>query len=835
MSSDAEQRSQEIIIRLKELDIERNALLKELTDLRKTAEKTSAENPLRGLPASLSPLTSSEERLALFQRLFCCRTDVFPKLWQNSKTGTKGYSPACKNEWARGVCLKPKVKCADCAKRTFIPLDETIIRNHLEGTITIGTYTIRLDDTCIFLAADFDEERWMDDIRAYQLAAKELGIEVYIERSRSGNGGHAWIFFAESVQARDARLLGTHILSRAMSNRISLSMKSYDRFFPCQDTIPSKGFGNLIALPLQRVPRRNGNSVFVNESFEPYDDQWKFLGSVRLLSLLDLQELLQSFSVQSEAVKINQSETDNAESIQAERALEKSGQISGIYKGTIQLIYSRNIQIDISGLPSRLIAALKNLATFSNLEFFEAQRMRRSTWDIPRYICCAELEGTRICLPRGLLNPCKSLLTDAGALVNVIDKRKTCYAQIPFSFFGELKLEQMKGFDALLSSGSGVLVAPPGSGKTVIGCALIGERKLPTLILVHRKQLADQWKSQLVNFLGMRLRDVGLFATNLNQRKGIVDIGMIQTISKLANHDDTISDYGMVIVDECHHIPAPSFELVLKSISALHFIGLTATPYRKDGLQSIIHMQCGPTVFTMSENQGQTEITRKAIIRETSFRMPVDSPLQAPIHEVWSNLIKDDGRNRQLANDVAMALKDGRFPLVLSDRKDHLDLLLTEIQNTCIHVGVESKGFILTSDIGKKERKRILLEISDTREKKRIPYLLSTGSLIGEGFDLPALSTLILAMPISFKGRLIQYTGRLHRESQDKSEALVYDYVDVNLGLGISMFRKRLTAYKKLGYQIDVGEDSKLIEIVYKRRRKIPQNLPIPTQIPSGS
>jgi len=735
-----ENRSRDIIARLKEIEIERNALLKELAGLRNAENKPSAEIPHRGLSASLTPLTSSEERLALFRRLFCCRTDVFPKLWQNSKTGVKGYSPACKNEWVRGVCLKPEVKCADCQNRSFTPLDESVVRNHLEGTITIGTYTIRLDDTCIFLAADFDKEQWMDDIRAYQLAAKELSVEVYVERSRSGNGGHAWIFFSEPVQARDARLLGTHILSKAMSNRFSLSMKSYDRFFPCQDTIPGKGFGNLIALPLQRVPRRNGNSAFVNECFQPYEDQWKFLGSVRLLSPIDLREILQSFSI-SDAVKIDLSEEENAESIQAERALGKSDQIAGIYKGIIKLNYSRNIQIDISGLPSSLITALKKLVTFANPEFFEAQRMRRSTWNIPRYICCAELEGTYICLPRGQLKSCRELLEKAGASVSVSDNRKSCYTQIPFSFSGELKPEQIKGLDALLSAGSGVLVAPPGSGKTVIGCALIGERKLPTLVLVHRKQLVDQWKSHLINFLGMRKKDIGLFSKNLNQRKGIVDIGMIQTISKLANKDEIISDYGMIIVDECHHIPAPSFEPALKNISALHFIGLTATPYRKDGLQSIIHMQCGPVAFTMSENQGQTEITRKAIVRETRFRMPADSSPQAPIHEVWSNLIKDAERNQQLADDVALSLKEGRFPLVLSDRKDHLDLLLVEIQKTCSNIGVQSKGFILTSDIGKKERKRILLEISDMCEKKEIPFLLSTGSLVGEGFDLPSLST----------------------------------------------------------------------------------------------
>jgi superfamily II DNA or RNA helicase len=551
---------------------------------------------------------------------------------------------------------------------------------------------------------------------------------------------------------------------------------------------------------------------------------------------MDLQDLLQSFPKQSGIEKPSAIDFEKFETIQAEEALGKTDKISGIYNEPIQLIYSRNIQVDISGLPSRLIAALKKLATFANPIFFEAQRMRRSTWDIPRYICCAELEGTRICLPRGLLNSCRELLDKAGSSVTIIDNRKTCYAQIPFPFSGELKPEQAKGFDALVNSGSGVLVAPPGSGKTVIGCALIGERKLPTLILVHRKQLADQWKSHLIKFLGMRKKEIGILSPDLKQRKGLVDIGMIQTISRLANNGEILSDYGMVIVDECHHVPAPSFEPALKSISSLHFIGLTATPYRKDGLQAIIHMQCGPTVYSMEENIGQTEIVRKAIIRETTFRMPWDSPPQSPIHEVWSNLVKDANRNRQIASDVASALKQGRFPLILSDRKDHLDMLLKEINDKCAETHINSKGFILTSDLGKKLRKKIFLEISEMLERKDLPFLLSTGSLIGEGFDLPALSTLVLAMPISFKGRLIQYAGRLHRESEQKTDALVYDYVDSNLGLGISMFRKRLTAYRKMGYQIDVADEPNLYEYVNKRRwKKNAQEQPTPIQTPSES
>jgi superfamily II DNA or RNA helicase len=817
MSNEREARLQEIKDKLAHLENVKQDLLRELDSLQDNIDSPSTI--LYGNPASATPPKTSEERISLYCKLFRCRDDVFPRLWENARKGIKGYSPACINEWKRELCDKPKVKCSECPNKEFIPFDESVIRDHLEGKTTVGAYAIRSDDTCIFLAADFDKESWKEDVLAYKKAGKEFGVEISIERSRSGNGAHAWMFFNEPVSARSARLLGTYILSKAILKRHTISLKSYDRFFPCQDSIPNKGFGNLIALPLQRIPRREGNSVFVDDNFVPYQDQWTFLGKVRLLSPKDVTDILTkccNFPGKKKTVEPNELEL-----VEAENCLgAPDAYIEGAFSKEVELHFSHDIEIDISDLPSRLIAALKRLATFANPEFFKAQNMRFSTWNIPRYICCAALSGNQICLPRGLLGPCRELLGKAGSKIVFVNNIRNNFKRIHCSFSGNLLEEQKQGLGALLDSGSGVLVAPPGAGKTVIGCALVGEWKLPTLILVHRKQLADQWKSQLLKFLSVDKKSIGLFSADIEKRSGIIDIGMIQTFARFTASEKVLSDYGLVIIDECHHVPAVSFEQVLKNISAQYFIGLTATPYRKDGLQAIIHMQCGPTIYTMAETAGQSGILKRVTVRETTFRLPPDSPAQLPIHEIWSSLIKDENRTALIVNDIAESIRLKQFPLILSDRKDHLEFLFEKIGNQFLD-GAPVKGFILTSDAGKKIRKKILSEIKEMLNKGELPYLLSTGSLIGEGFDLPELSTLILAMPVSFKGRLIQYAGRLHRESQGKRQVQIFDYVDVNLGLGISMFRKRLTTYRKMGYTVEVNSESKMNDIVNYRKRKV--------------
>ena len=811
MLSGRESRISEINARLAQLECEKQLLREEL----KSLECDVVEQRVYGTPASETLPSTVDLRIALFCKLFRCRKDVFPIMWENAAKGTRGYSPACKNEWLRGVCNKPKVKCTNCPHRDFIPLDDSIIRRHLEGKITIGTYTIRDDDTCTFLAADFDKDNWQQDVLAYKKAGKEFGINIAVERSRSGNGAHAWIFFQKPVQARLARQLGTIILTRAVTERCNIALESYDRFFPNQDTIPKGGFGNLVDLPLQRWPRNNGNTVFVDDDFSPYPDQWSYLAGIHLLSKEEVSEIIDRYvlkpSIPDDA---NEAEVEHAATLLQDH----TSRLENIYQGRVTVEFSQHLAIHLADLPSKLVAALKRLATFANPKFFEAQRLRFSTWNIPRYICCVELDGDKLILPRGLYDECLDLLGRAGAKVILVDKRHQ-YSNISVSFNGELLPDQIEAFQTLCNTSSGVFVAPPGSGKTGIACSLIAERKLPTLILVHRKQFVEQWKTRLSEFLGLDKTAIGVFGVQEKKRTGIIDIGMLQTISKMKNENSVIDTYGLVIIDECHHVPAVSFESVLKSISARHYIGLTATPYRKDGHQAIIHMQCGPIVTTMTEMQAQADLVKKAVIRETTFCLPINAPPQPAIHQIWEWLVQDQDRLRLVAMDVIEALKQKSFPLILSDRKDHLESLYIEIcKNTAELI---AKGYILTSDTGKRERNKILQEIKAMLTTEQCPFLLSTGSLIGEGFDLPELSTLFLTMPLSFKGRLIQYAGRLHRASSGKREVIIYDYVDRNLALGITMFRKRLTTYRKMGYSITFENGSLLAKKVMKGKKVI--------------
>jgi len=812
-------RVEEIRSRLAEIEKEKILLLKELDSLAASGPSSPA---ILGVPACEKPPDSFAECITLFLRLFRCRDDIFPKLWENKKKGTVGYSPACNAEWLRGICGKPQVKCRECTARKFTPFDESIVLKHLQGTITAGTYTIREDDTCMFVAADFDKEHWDADALAYKTAAREMGVEVCLERSRSGKGGHAWIFFSEPIAARAARQLGTLILTHAMSHRHHIGFESYDRFFPSQDTMPKGGFGSLIALPLQKTPAAEGNNLFIDDDLAPYADQWRYLSSVRLLSGADIVAILQSRSVPARPKE--SIEQADSEILDAEASLNGGEEkVRGSYPGIIRFRYSHHLEINIRDLPSRLIAAFKRTATFANPKFFELQRMRFSTWNAPRYICSAELanDGITMMLPRGLLGRCMEISELAGAEVQMTDLCRSA-ERIPAAFTGKLLPPQKSALRDVLSRDSGVLVAPPGAGKTVIACAAIAKRRLPTLILVHRKQLADQWKKQLMEFTDLSKDRIGTFTADEQKRKGHVDIAMLQTLARDHNPETSITGYGQIIVDECHHVPALSFESVLKRIEARHFLGLTATPYRKDGLEKIITMQCGPTLHVMEETKAQSLIERRVIVRETEFRIGNEESPQPALHEIWQALVSDEERLRLVASDVVTALKERRFPLVLSDRKDHLESLLTEI--TSMAGDKQSPGFLMTSETGKRIRTRIMEDIKAALQRGEYPYLLSTGSLIGEGFDLPELSALVLAMPLSFKGRLVQYAGRLHRESSGKDNVVIYDYVDAHIGLGSSMFKKRMTTYRKMGYTVEIPSGSRLSELIGRKKRTKPES-----------
>ncbi len=773
--------------RLREIDTELRSMEARREELIRERERLLAEG--RRDETNAAPF-SPDEKISLFLSLFRCRGDVYPRLWENPNAGKKGYSPVCRNEWAREVCEKPRVKCSACPHQAFPPLDEAAARDHLIGKSVIGTYAIREDNACVFLAADFDGTGWKEDIRAYRDAARELGVEVAVERSRSGDGGHAWIFFEEPVPALLARRLGTLIVAKASALHPAMSLASYDRFFPNQDTLPAGGFGNLIALPLQAKAREAGNSVFLDNDFTPHPDQWGFLSGIPKLGSARLEELLRHVLPADDGETLPRFEDLALDTIPA---TVKKGDFTGVTRA----VRRAQLEIPTAGLPTSLIAALKRLATLANPVFFEKQRLRFGTYNIPRFIFCGEMQPDRLVLPRGVAGAAEELFRKAGGCLEIEEQRPSL-AACEFTFHGELSTDQQIAVDAMLAHDNGVLLAPPGAGKTVMGCAIIAARKAPTLVLVHRKPLLDQWRSRLETFLGLEKKDIAILTADGVPEHADVAIGMIQTFAKSPHPGALFAPFGQVIIDECHHVPAASFESVMKTCSARHFLGLTATPNRKDGLQKILFLQCGPIRHRMVP-EPDPNIKRDLIVRDIHLGLPPEE-LRMPVHQVWELLANHEGRNHIIATDIAEALGQGRRCAVLSDRKEHL----VTLEKLVCEMAQEHATRIRRIDgtMGKKARAVVLSEITSHAETSGGFALLATSSLVGEGFDLPELDTLFLTLPVSFKGRIIQYAGRLHRACEGKSDVRIYDYVEPEHPLTSHMHRKRLAAYRGMGYRM---------------------------------
>ena len=784
-------RIKEIEVELHDLEAHRQGLIAEMREIRSAEE--SPELPLgKGTPGT------NEEKIDLFLSLFGARRSVYPKLWINLKKGSKGYSPACGNEWVHGLCEKPRVKCSDCPNQNFPTLDHSAVHSHLTGRHTIGTYAIREDDSCIFLAADFDGDGWMQDIEAYRRAAEQMGISVAIERSRSGNGGHAWIFFARPVPAVLARRLGTLIVARASSFHQGMKLSTYDRFFPNQDMCPKGGFGNLIALPLQQEPRKSGHTLFLDDNFEPVSDQWVYLASLPKIDLAELQRLLETSCGHEKDSQPTESASLNFD----EAALNVIPQAvrRGDFKGTLKLVRKSQITIPLADVPTSLGAALKRLGTIANPVFYEKQRFRFSTVNIPRFIFCGEEHDDKLVLPRGTLHDIDKLVSKAGGKVEIIDRRPTP-ATPDLSFIGTLTAIQNAAVDAMLEHEEGVLVAPPGAGKTVMACAAIVRRRTPTLILVHRKQLLDQWSDRLQNFLGLSKNEIHVLG-KARYPDAPVALGMFPTLARSEFPEALLAKYGHVIIDECHHVPAASFEAAMKCCTARYILGLTATPNRKDGLQKILFLQCGPIRHRIDLDHSE-EQSRTVFVREFSLGLPAEQD-RLPIHQIWEHLIQSGERNRAIASDVSSALKEQRFCALLSDRKEHLNALESLLREKW----PEESVYRIDGSTNQKLRTAILGNLRARAAEERPFVLLATASLLGEGFDMPELDTLFLTMPISFKGRLIQYAGRLHRFSEKKKSVRIYDYVEPDHPLTAQMYRKRTTAYREMGYSIQiVGND----------------------------
>lgn len=788
---------------------EENTRLKMLLNLpvekAKPLSLSDASEPVEQVAAVTGTIISNspaESKIALFRSLFRGREDVYPVRWEG-KDGKSGYSPACANEWKREVCRKPVVKCAGCEHRKLLPVTNQVIHDHLAGKRAIGVYPLLPDETCWFLAADFDKKTWQEDSVAFLETCGEMGISAALERSRSGNGGHIWIFFNSPITASLARKLGSAILTRTMERRHQIGFDSYDRFFPNQDTIPKGGFGNLIALPLQYIPRKSGNSLFLDQDFKPHKDQWLFLSTLNKVEAGEAEAIVQEATRTGSIIGIRNSFTD-AQEEEDPWTLPPSGRgietpILGFFPDEVRIVQSNMIFIEKNSLPPPMINRLMRIAAFQNPEFYKAQAMRLPTFGKPRVIACAEDYPRYIGLPRGCLDEVLELLTAYKIKVELIDERFTGNI-IDVTFKGKLNPLQQTAVEALLSNENGILSATTAFGKTVVAAWLIAARKVNTLVLVHRRQLMDQWKERLAAFLDVPPKSIGQVGGGKDKRTGIIDIGIIQSLSRKGEVKDLVAEYGQIIIDECHHLSAFSFEQVLKQVRARYVCGLTATPVRKDGHHPIIMMQCGPIRFRVDAKKQAASRPFEHIIvpRYTNFGIPPEIS-NLGIQEIYAALIVDECLNDLIFDDLLLALEAGRSPLLLTERTEHVDYFAGRLK------GFARNVIVLRGGMGKKQRKALadqLAGIPDQEER----VLISTGRYIGEGFDDARLDTLFLVMPISWRGTLQQYAGRLHRLHDYKRIVQIYDYVDVNVPVLMRMYEKRLKGYNAIGYRVQ-GKD----------------------------
>ena len=598
-------RQQEILLRLKELELEKEKLTQELKSLQKSAVS----------PCNAFEKMSPEEKIKLFRSLFKGREDIYARRWENSKTNKSGYSPAKKN------------------REILLPITDEVIKNHLQGQdpkeplfygkrqdFVIGVYPLLLDETCCFLAVDFDKSNWQNDVRFFMQTCKEFNVPACIEKSRSGNGAHIWIFFEDAISAAEARRLGSFLLTATMEKHPEIGFNSYDRLFPNQDTMPKGGFGNLIALPLQYKARQQGNSIFVNENFIPYPDQWEFLSSVRKMTESQVYEVLKDYFDVNLKVSFIDEEQEKPWLI--------SSQIKEDFKditlpSVMKIVLSNQIYIPKEDLSPKLMNRILRFAAFQNPEFYKAQAMRLSTYNKPKIISCSEIMAKYIALPRGCFKDLKEFLATLNIPIEIQDERISG-TNIKISFIGKLRKDQKEAVKNILKQDIGILSAPTAFGKTVIASSIIATREVNTLILVHRKQLADQWLEKLKIFLDTEKIKIGQIGSGKFKPTWQIDVAIIQSLVKKADLDEILAQYGQIIVDECHHLAAFSFEQVSKKFRGKYVLGMSATVERKDGHQPIIIMQCGTIVHKVNPRTQNKQLPFNHFVlpKYTDFYLP---------------------------------------------------------------------------------------------------------------------------------------------------------------------------------------------------------------------
>ncbi len=754
---------------------ELESLRHENARLRKLLRLTDAEAaPVRGSQTAwfdgpVDAYSPPQVKVAFFGSLFAARTDVYAIRWESHRTGKSGWIPAVEGGWRKGR-----------KDQRYLPLTPDVVTAHLMGDKHIGLYPMLPGDLTRWLAADFDGQAAMLDALAYLKAARATGAPAVLEVSRSGVGAHVWTFFSEPVAAVTARALGTAFVREAIAIRGRMDLKAYDRLFPTQDVLPARGLGNLIAAPLNGRCRKRGATVFLDLStLEPYEDQWEFLSSIDRMTPGRVESLARTLHAPTVGTKVTKVRRATSTRLQPTPA------------PTVHVTLEGRIRIPGDDLNPALYSTLRHAASVYNPEFYQRQRRRQSTWNVPRIITCYdETIDDQLVLPRGLLGLVQDVVQGSGSVVAIEDLRSDGQgADLHFS--AELSTIQTAALNDVLPHDLGMLVAPPGSGKTVMAAAVIAERRRSTLVLVDRKALAEQWRRQIQDLLGVKPGQLGGGRSRLT---GVVDVVTLQTLARRTDLAEKLNQYGFVVVDECHHIPAAAFDAAVRTIPARFWLGLTATPYRRDGLDDLIAFQLGPVRHTLAQSEAGTldgaQLPQPMlVVHSTQFRIDneIDFDVPGAIAGVHRELAQDRQRNTQIAEDVMEAHRRGRNCLVLVQRTAHVDELAQML--------AELKPVVLRGGMTVRQRTAAMARLDE-----RPLTVVATGSFVGEGFDCPALDTLFLAGPVSFKGRLVQYAGRILRVYPGKTTAEVHDYCDVDVPVLAASLAKRAPGYVSLGF-----------------------------------
>ena len=809
---------------------------KELDDLSPDRNLAFEENQ----GARILPVTITKQHIQYYYHLFKGRNDVYSKRSGNAnkKTGKHGYYTQCWNFWKDGICPKKNISqfnCGECQNQRYKELTGQVLFEHLIGakedaSDVIGLYPMFPDETVNFLVFDFDchddkiggddganlDKDWMTEVNAFRKICENNDVPVLVERSRSGKGAHIWMFFEKPILAITARRFGIALLTKGAESVNMRSFKYYDRMLPAQDHIPintktgKPGLGNLVALPLQGQALKYGNSAFIDENWNAYPNQWECLKEVKKLSSETVEERIKEWSAEGIfGVLSNEFEADTVVSSntkpwdKSKHPLHKEDVSSAV-----EIVIADKVYINAKNMKPRMQNALRRMAAFSNPDFYKKAAMGLSTKGIPRIVFCGYDDAGYICIPRALLDSVVDRFNEVDIPFSLTDNRCTG-TPLDVSFNGVLYEEQMRGASAILEHDNGILAATTSFGKTVVGAYMIAQRKTNTLILVHNTEIQKNWIEDLTKFLDInaelpeyhtktgrvkkRKSIIGKLYAGHNSMTGIIDVAIFSSLGKGDDINPIIEQYGMVIMDECHHGAAQTVEDVVGSAKAKYVYGLTATPKREDGLEKKVFMQFGPIRFRYTAKERAEKQGIDHFVYPRFTRLVSASDLK--VTEANRAVIECDSRNEQIIIDVEKCVQNGRTPLVLTKYKEHAELLYQRLQGKADHV------YLLQGGGSRKAKDEMRLQMRAVPDEESV-VLVAIDKYIGEGFNFPRLDTMMLTMPAAAEGNIEQFAGRLHRDYDTKTEVIIYDYVDAHIRVLEKMYHKRLRTYNKIGYEI---------------------------------